>query len=906
MPMQKSKPMKKLFAILLLGASFLSYAQKSNQALPEHPRPDLMRTQWLNLNGSWDFTFDSTFTIPSKFAYKIQVPFPWGSKLSGVKDEADVAWYHRTFQVPATWGAKRVFLNIGASDWHTSVYVNGQFVGEHKGGYTPFDFDVTTFMKPGQAQRVDIRVDDKRRMFTLYGKQGYGNARGLWQTVYLDARGSDYIDHYAVYPDIDKGSVLIKAYLGSEASKDTRVSLKLSNGQSAAALVKKGSSVAELSLQLNKAHLWSLEDPYLYDLTLGLGSDEVHGYFGMRKISVTPLPRSKIPYIALNNKPIYVQLALDQSYHPDGFYTFPSDAFMKDEIIRSKRIGLNGIRTHIKVDIPRKLYWADKLGLLVMSDLPNSWGEPDADMQRESEYTLREMLKRDFNHPAIFSWITFNETWGLFTHIDKKSVYTPETQKWVASVYRLAKSLDPTRLVEDNSVCCGRGHTETDIQSWHAYQAGYEWDKLMDDQSKNLFPGSQWNFEKGYVQGAQPMINSEFGNVWGYQGSTGDVDYTFDYHKAMNSFRNHPKMAGWLYTEHHDVINEWNGYYKFDRTEKETGLSAIVPGMTLKDLHGPFYVSTGQEITWAGKAGQTVKIPLHLSSMTDLSGDLRLKISFAGITAWGEKQAHWTKELPLKFAPWDVKALDSLAVVLPKDKSVNTLTFVLTNAAGKVLHRNFAHIIVEEGNLKPSNPKLEFVSVPVERFSSAQFPEKQWSGVLGHKVNGAGAGYFEYEFPISGADIAEVRFMVEASAKPILGKDRSDAGKMDGDYMLGKGTFDPGVNPNAYPQTDAYASPANLRISVNGVNAFETVLADDPADHQGILSWHYQARNNKLDEAGTYGYLVQGLIPPAAWQAALKTGKLVLRFESTRGGLALYGDQSGRYVTDPSILILRK
>jgi hypothetical protein len=905
MPLRKSKPMKKLLILLLLGVNSFAFAQKTAQPLPEHPRPDLMRSQWLNLNGSWDFTFDSTLVIPSKFAHKIQVPFPWGSKLSGVKDEADVAWYHRTFQVPAAWGSKHIFLNIGASDWHTSVYVNGRFVGEHKGGYTPFEFDVTSFVKAG-IQSVDIRVDDKRRMFTLYGKQGYGNARGLWQTVYLDARGADYIDHYAVYPDIDKGTVRVKTYLGTAASKDAVLALKLANGQSASVSVKKGDASAELTLKLAKPRLWSLEDPYLYDLSLSLGDDQVKGYFGFRKISVTPLPGSKIPYIGLNNKPVYLQLALDQSYHPDGFYTFPSDAFMRDEIVRSKRIGLNGIRTHIKVDVPRKLYWADKLGLLVMSDVPNSWGEPDADMRRETEYTLHEMLKRDFNHPSIFSWITFNETWGLFTRIDKKSVYTPETQKWVASVYRLAKSLDPTRLVEDNSICCGRGHTETDIHSWHAYQAGYEWDKVMDDQSKNVFPGSQWNFEKGYVQGAQPMINSEFGNVWGYQGSTGDVDYTFDYHKAMNSFRNHPKMAGWLYTEHHDVINEWNGYYKFDRTEKETGLGAIVPGMTLKDLHGPFYVSTGQEITWAGKAGQTIKIPLHLSSMTDLSGGLRLKISFAGVTAWGEKQAHWTKELPVKFAPWDVRALDSLSVVLPKDKSVNTLSFILIDPAGKVLHRNFGHIIVEEGNLKPSNPKMELVSVPVERYSASQWPEKQWTGVLGQKVNGAGVGYFEYEFPISGSDIAEVRFMVEASSKPILGKDRPDRGKMDGDYMLGKGTFDPGVNPNAYPQTDVYPSSSSLRVSANGIIGLETVLADDPADHQGILSWHYQARNNKLDEAGTYGYLVQGVIPPAAWQAALKAGKLVLRFESTRGGLALYGDQSGRYVTDPSILILRK
>jgi hypothetical protein len=898
--------MKKHLLLLFLGVSSFAFAQKVGQPLPEHPRPDLARSQWLNLNGTWDFTFDSTFTVPERFTKKIQVPFPWGSKLSGVKDEADVAWYHRTFQIPASWGARRIFLTIGASDWHTQVYVNGKIVGEHKGGYTPFDFDITSFLKKGQSQRVDIRVDDKRRMFTLYGKQGYGNARGLWQTVYLDARGGDYIDHYAVYPDIDKGRVLVKNYLGAPASKNAVLQLKLANGQLVSTAVKKGDSVAVLDFKLLKPRLWTLADPFLYDLTLRLGDDQVQGYFGFRKISVTALPGSQIPYIALNNKPIYVQLALDQSYHPDGFYTFPSDAFMRDEILLSKRIGLNGIRTHIKVDIPRKLYWADKLGLLVMSDVPNSWGEPDAAMQRETEYTLREMLKRDFNHPAIFSWITFNETWGLFTRVDKKSVYLPETQKWVASVYRLAKSLDPTRLVEDNSICCGRGHTETDIHSWHAYQAGYEWDGVMADQSKNLFPGSTWNFEKGYAQAKQPMINSEFGNVWGYQGSTGDVDYTFDYHKAMNSFRNHPKMAGWLYTEHHDVINEWNGYYKFDRTEKETGLGAIVPGMTLNDLHSPFYLSTGQEITWAGNAGQTVKIPLHLSSLTDKSGDLRLKILFSGITAWGEKQSHWTKELPLNYVAWDVKALDSLAVVLPKDKSVNTLTFLLCDPKGKVLHRNFAHIIVEEGNTKPANSKIEMISVPVERYSSSNWPEKQWTGVLGHKINGAGSGYFEYEFPFRDDDVAEVRFMVEASSKPMLGKDREGGGKLDGDYMLGKGTFDPGINPNAYPQTDKYPSSANLRVSVNGVAALETVLADDPADHQGVLSWHYQARNKKLDEAGTYGYLVQGLIPAAALQAARKSGKLIIRFESTRGGLALYGDQAGRYVTDPSILIYRK
>jgi hypothetical protein len=896
--------MKKIIFLLLAGLTFCAYAQKS-QPLPEHPRPDLERSQWINLNGYWDFSFDSSLAVPTRFAKKILVPFPWGSALSEVKDEADVAWYHKEIKIPATWTGKRIFLNIGASDWETSIYLDGVKIGNHQGGYTPFDAELAG-VKPGSTHHIAIRADDKRRMFTLYGKQGYGNARGIWQTVYLEARGANFIDHYAVNPDIDAKKAQVKIYLGSPVSKEQAVQVALSNGQTAVVKIPAGKQEGSAEIAIKTMHLWSLEDPYLYGLTLTSGNDVVKGYFGMRKISVVNLPGSQIPYIGLNNKPIYVQLALDQSYHPTGFYTFPSDQFMKDEIVRSKRIGLNGIRTHIKVDVPRKLYWADKLGLLVMSDLPNSWGDPDEAMQKESEYTLHEMIKRDYNHPAIFSWITFNETWGLFTHKDKKSIYTPETQKWVASVYHLAKKLDPTRLVEDNSVCCGRGHTETDINSWHAYQAGYEWDKLMDEHSAKTYPGSAWNFESGYQQGAQPMINSEFGNVWGYQGSTGDVDYTFDYHKAMNSFRNHPKMAGWLYTEHHDVINEWNGYYKFDRTEKVTGLNAIVPGMSLNDFHSPFYLSTRQEITFAGKAGQKIKIPLHLSSLTDKSGSLTLKMILSGTNAAGEKQNHWTKSSKLNYAAWDVKALDSVQVVLPADKSINTLAFELSNAAGKVVHRNFVHLIVEEGNTQPAKGQL--ISVPVERYSAASWPKKQWAGVLGHKLNGAGTGYFEYEIPfptIGTADIKQVRFLVEASAKPILGKDRDDAGKMDGDYMLGKGTFDPGVNPNAYPQTDRYASPAKLKVSANGVLAKETVLADDPADHQGILSWHYQARNNKLDEAGTYGYLVQGIIPASAWQQAAKTGKLILRFEATEGGLSLYGDQSGRYVIDPSIIIER-
>src|SRR5688572_24611948 len=170
----------------------------------------------------------------------------------------------------------------------------------------------------------------------------------------------------------------------------------------------------------------------------------------MRKVSVVRLPGTDHAWIGLNNQPLYLQLALDQAYHPDGFYTFPSDEFLREEVLRSLRIGLNAIRIHVKIEMPRKLYWADRLRLLVMADVPNSWGEPDGEMRFETETALRGMIRRDFNHPSIFSWVIFNETWGLKSKGGKMEA---PTQEWVQSMYRLTKGLDPTRLVEDNSPC---------------------------------------------------------------------------------------------------------------------------------------------------------------------------------------------------------------------------------------------------------------------------------------------------------------------------------------------------------------------------------------------------------------------------------------------------------------------
>jgi beta-galactosidase/beta-glucuronidase len=516
--------------------------------LPEHPRPDFERRQWLNLNGEWEFKFDAQnaglgagwFRGETAFPLRITVPFGWGSRLSGVGNEADIAWYRRTVRIPESWRGQRVFLVVGASDWLTQGWLDGRPLGEHQGGYTPFEFELTPKVAWGREQSLVLRVDDAPRPFKLEGKQGYGNVRGLWQTAYLEARPPVHVRSLHFTPNVGAGNVTVQLRLSDPPPAGTKLRLIFKNGGVAETTHVVDAMGTAFDVAVAHAHLWSLEDPFLYEveavLQAGGGEDRISSYFGMREIGVAMLPGTSTPYVALNGRPIYLQLTLDQSYHPDGFYTFPTDDFMRDEILRSKQLGLNGNRVHIKVEVPRKLYWADRLGLLIMADVPNSWGEPDAPARQESEAALRGMIERDFNHPAIFSWVTFNETWGLFTGRNEAKKYLPETQQWVASMYRLAKQLDPTRLVEDNSPC-NHDHVETDLNSWHDYLPGYAWRQHLDEISAKTHPGSAWNFIGGRVQANQPMFNSECGNVWGYEGSTGDVDWSWDYHIMLNEFR---------------------------------------------------------------------------------------------------------------------------------------------------------------------------------------------------------------------------------------------------------------------------------------------------------------------------------------------------------------------------------
>jgi hypothetical protein len=930
------KNLLSFFAIIfLLNFSANSQNRQSETIpLPEHPRPDYMRSEWLNLNGYWNFRFDKEnvgetqkwFADPSSFNKKILVPFPWGSKLSEVANEADIAWYARKVKIPEAWKNKRIYVVAGASDYATTGWVNGKQVGSNRGGYTPFEFELTPDIIWGSEQNLVFKVDDSKLPFKLEGKQGYGDVKGFWQTVYLEARGGNFIDMVHFTPDIDNNKAKVEISFNQPVGKNGELSVKFTKGnvQTVTAKIKKGEQTASFEIAIPNARLWNPEDPFLYETEVSLAEDGkaqdlISTYFGMRKISVTKLPGSDYPYVALNNKPIYLQLTLDQSYHPDGFYTFPSDEFMRNEILMSKQIGLNGNRIHIKVEVPRKLYWADRLGLLIMADVPNSWGDPDDAMFRESEFAMRGMIKRDYNHPSIFSWVLYNETWGLFSKKDGKRAYTYETQTRVAEMYKKAKSLDQSRLVEDNSPC-NNDHVITDLNSWHSYLPGYDWKKNLDSIDAKTFAGSKWNYIGGNVQGNQPMLNSECGNVWGYNGSTGDIDWSWDYHIMMNEFRMHPKMCGWLYTEHHDVINEWNGYFRFDRSRKFTGIEELMPGMTLNDLHNPYYISTGSELCQNVATSVKIDVPLYLSVLNDklTATNLLVKAELCGWDGLGRFEVYSTYSLNAPYAPWMTKEIGKMTIQMPAKQTVAILRISLETPSGQLLTRNFTTFNVSNGQ-SPRNEtivrdgkQITLLRFAPNTFTTAKWTQKQWNVLDGLKVNGAGSGFFEYQVEIPAGveadQLSSVRIIAELSAKQLFGKDKEGANVISGDYMAGKGTNDPGLNKNSYPMTDEKKFPGMVKIFVNNSCMGSFNLEDDPADHRGILSWNAQKKDKTLKEAGSYGYLIEANIPTSLIRES--EGKnLLIRFEvdsALPGGLAIYGEKFGRYPLDPTICLEMK
>ena len=537
--------------------------------LPEYPRPQLVRENWQNLNGLWDYAITAKDAKPEAYEGKILVPFAAESALSGVGrsvTENDALWYSREFRVPRQWKGKRVMLNFGAVDWHSEVYVDGQLVGEHKGGYDPFSFDITDYLAKGRDHNLTVRVYDQTNLwYQPCGKQifdprgiWYTPVTGIWQTVWMEPVQAAHVESYMAVTDLAEGKIKVSVEAAGLVEGDV-CKVELYDGQT---LVAEAEGL-ETELAVAEPKLWSPDSPFLYDLKFtvlrnGKAVDQAKGYTAMREISVA---RDEAGHkrMLLNGEALFHYGPLDQGWWPDGLYTAPTDEALAFDIEKTKEFGYNMIRKHVKVE-PARWYWhCDRLGMLVWQDMPspkhgdNKWGRHAYDTGTDSQITQEgkdnfyrewsEVIKDFKVFPSIVVWVPFNEAWGQFDTDD---------------VVKFTREQDPTRLINYASGgsferCSG------DILDLHNYP----------DPEMYLYDPEYINVLGEYGGIGLPLEGHlwQADKNWGYVKFKNGEEVLDTYEKYAEELIElvQKGFAAAVYTQTTDVEGEVNGLMTYDR-----------------------------------------------------------------------------------------------------------------------------------------------------------------------------------------------------------------------------------------------------------------------------------------------------------------------------------------------------
>ncbi|WP_129735350.1 sugar-binding domain-containing protein [Parabacteroides goldsteinii] len=550
--------------------------------LPEYPRPQLERTDWVNLNGEWEYAIKPRGGAePAAFDGNILVPFAVESSLSGVQKEVgenNELWYKRTFTVPANWKNKDIVLNFGAVDWKTDVFVNDILIGSHQGGFTPFSFNITPYLTGKNNQKLVVRVwDPSDKGYQPRGKQTsnpegiwYTPVTGIWQTVWLEPVAANHITSVKSIPNIDNGTVNVTVGTSAPCCNTSIVEVKLMDkGQVVASA--KGLQGKELRLAVQNPTLWDTSNPYLYDMKVSLIKDgkvldNVKSYTAFRKIS-SKRDANGVMRMQLNNKNVFQYGPLDQGWWPDGLYTAPTDEALLYDIVKTKDWGFNMIRKHVKVEPARWYYHCDKEGILVWQDMPsgdmgNQWaphtynGGTDKNRSAESVANYyqewKEIMDMCISYPSIVVWVPFNEAWGQFD--------TEKVAEWT-------KNYDPSRLV--NPASGGNHRACGDILDLHNYPGPNMF--LYDPQRVTVLG------EYGGI--GLPLENHLWWNKrnWGYVQFKNSDEVTAEYVKYANELKGMVDrgFSAAVYTQTTDVEGEVNGLMTYDRKEIKINEAAV-------------------------------------------------------------------------------------------------------------------------------------------------------------------------------------------------------------------------------------------------------------------------------------------------------------------------------------------
>ncbi len=558
----------------------------------QYPRPQLQREEWVNLNGLWSFEFDDSNSGIERrwfesqcFSKTIVVPFPYQSKLSQIdqQDPHDVVWYQRNFNVEQN---KQVIIHFGAVDYEAQVYINGQFVGSHKGGSTSFSFDITPFLIEGEQSLVVRVYDPSFDSYISRGKQTwrlepfevfYHRTTGIWQTVWLEYVDENHVTKLKTTPLFDENTFEIELFTNTCKEKEVFITVSY-EGEKITSVEGFLQDRNKFTLKLDHTiHHWTPETPHLYDFLIeafvqGKLIDTFTSYGALRKFSI------KENRILLNNKPYFLRLALDQGYYRDGLLTYPTEKDLLNDILLAKQMGFNGVRKHQKIEAERFLYYADKLGFLVSLEMPSAY---KYSFSKAFINEWIDAIERDYNYVSLFMYVPINESWGVRAINERKDI-----QDYVNGLFYLTKAHDPSRITITND---GWEQTITDICAIHTYRHGKmdeltiqsEFRKSLLDLDTLLSPIHTWGNKPIYVDGyhynGEPILLSEFGGIsyankkqkgWGYTGVNTPKAYQEELERLFDIVYESKLLSGFCYTQLTDVEQEINGLLDYDRNPK--------------------------------------------------------------------------------------------------------------------------------------------------------------------------------------------------------------------------------------------------------------------------------------------------------------------------------------------------